>query len=400
MTTSQRIVTRLASPLGMFATAVVIGGLAVLSFVSIAGGDTVTASFSNADGLVAGNAVRIAGVDAGTVTSVGIAGDSATGELSAVVTMRVAASDWPLHAGTHVSVRPEGVLSNPYVEIDPGPASNPSLGSAPAFGVGQTQSPLNLDQLTNVFTPEVRQALRTQLEQGVLALGGGGAGNLNGTLSNTNPLSLDAISVTDVLATRSPQLDSLNFEFDTITGDLAREDANLGPLIANLDTTVHAIAVRETDLQGTLTHAANVFADLTQALSSSTTQADLARIFQEGPETLDCLGAFTGYITPIITAVNPHISYDAPFTLDNLLSEFVTASGYNISTVGGVDSLRVDPIVPVGSTPHDTGGLTLNHAGYDNASVNGKGVYEEQPPLTGAATHPILGGCTPPPGLP
>jgi phospholipid/cholesterol/gamma-HCH transport system substrate-binding protein len=400
MTTSARIVNRLASPVGMFATAVVISGLAVLSFVSIAGGDTVTASFSNVDGLVVGNAVRIAGVDAGTVTSVGITSDSATGDFSAVVTMRIDASNWPLREGTRISVRPEGVLSNPYVEIDPGPASNPSLGNAPAFGVGQTQSPLNLDQLTNVFTPEVRQALRTQLQQGVLALGGGGAGNLNSTLGNTNPLSLDAISVTDVLATRSPQLDSLNFEFDTITGDLAREDANLGPLIANLDTTVNAIAVRETDLQGTLTHAANVFGDLTQALSSSTTQADLARIFMQGQQTLDCLGAFAGYITPIITAVNPHISYDAPFTLDQLLSEFVTASGYNISTVAGVDSLRVDPIVPLGTTPHDTGGLTLNHAGYVNASLNGKSVYAEQPPLTGAATQPVLGGCTPPPGLP
>src|SRR6202035_2171244 len=138
------------------------------------------------------------------------------------------------------------------VEVDPGPASNPSLGDSPFFAVAQTQSPVNFDQLTNVFTSDVRAAIRTQLQQGVIGLGGGGAANLNSTIVNVNPLTLDAISITDVLATRSPQLDSLNSEFNTITGELAREDANLRPLIANLDTTVNAIATHEADLQGTL----------------------------------------------------------------------------------------------------------------------------------------------------
>ena len=55
--------------------------------------------------------------------------------------------------------------------------------------------------------------------------------------------------------TRSPQLDNLNYEFDTITAELAREDSNLRPLIANLDTTLGALAVKESALQGTLVHA-------------------------------------------------------------------------------------------------------------------------------------------------
>jgi phospholipid/cholesterol/gamma-HCH transport system substrate-binding protein len=403
MTTTERLAARLASPLGVFTTALVIVAVSGVLFLGSGVGDhTVTADFSDVNGLVSGNPVLIAGVDAGTVQSVQLVGNAASGTFYAQVTLSVESSDWPLHAGTSISVRPDGVLGNPYVEVDPGPQSNQSLGNSPSFGVGQTQSPINVDQLTNVFTPVVRAALKTQLQQGTVGFSGAGAANLNETLANTNPLTLDLISVTDVLATRSPQLDSLNFELDTITGDLASEDADLGPLITNLDTTVTAIAVREADLQGTLTNAANVFGDLTEALSSSTTQLDLARIFEEGPETLDCLGAFAGYITPIITAINPHISYDTPFTLDDLLDEFVTASGYNISTVGGVDSLRIDPIVPLGYTPHDTGGLTLNHGGYVNASSNGgpDNVYEDQPALTGAATHPVLGGCAPPAGLP
>lgn len=400
-TRTERLATRLSSPLGMFSTAVVISLIAGLFIVSVvAGNHTVTARFSNVNGLVAGNAVRIAGVDAGTISSVEIGTQQANGQYYAQVSMHIDANHWPLHAGTRVSVRPEGVLGNPYVEVDPGPASSPSLGDSPFFGVAQTQSPVNFDQLTNVFTPDVRAAIRTQLQQGVIGFGGGGAANLNGTLANTNPLTLDLISITDVLATRSPQLDSLNFEFNTITGDLAREDANLRPLIANLDKAVNVIAVHEADLQGTLTHAANVFADLSQALSSSVTQTDLARIFQTSSQTVDCLGAFASNLTPIITAVNPYISYKAPYTLDQLLAELVTVSGYNVGTVGGIPALRVDPIVPVGTAPHDTGGLTLNHNGYTNATSGSKKVYAEQPPLTGASTHPVLGGCVPPPGLP
>jgi hypothetical protein len=101
-----------------------------------------------------------------------------------------------------------------------------------------------------------------------------------------------------------------------------------------------------------------------------------------------------------VTAVNPYISYRAPYTLDQLLAELVTVSGYNVGTIGGIPALRVDPIASFTTVPHDTGGLTLNHHGYTNATVGGRNVYAEQPPLTGASTHPVLGGCVPPPGLP
>jgi hypothetical protein len=213
-----------------------------------------------------------------------------------------------------------------------------------------------------------------------------------------------------VLATRSPQLDNLNFEFDTISGDLAREDANLRPWITSLDTTMGALAVRQADLQGTLVHAASVFGDLSQALSGSTTQADLARIFQQGPQALSCASAIANYITPLVTAVNPYISFTAPYSLDTLLSDFVTASGYNTltergTTVSSGDALRVLPSSTDTAPPpldvfHDAGGLTLAHAGYTNAQLNGSPVYAEQPPLTGASTHPTISGCAPPPGLP
>ena len=406
MNMTRRITAALASSRGLFVSALLAGGIFGAGFLGV--GDTshvVTAQFRDADGLVVGNEVRGAGVAAGSVTSIDIKADPSSGQFIAQVDMNIDATQWPLHQGTSVAVKPKGVLSNVFVELDPGPMANPSLGDHPFFPVGQTQSPVSLNELNNVFSQSVREAIRTQLQEGVLAFGGAGAADLNATLVNANPLTLDAIPVTAVLATRSPQLDALNFEFDTISGDLAREDSNLRPLIANLDTTLGALAVQEVNLQGTLVHAANVFGDLSGALSSPTTQADLARIFQEGPQSLNCAAAIANYLTPLINTVNPYVSHTAPYSLDTLLADFVTASGFNVTTplnhapYSG-DALRVNPVDDFSFYTikwKDTGGLTAAHAGYTNSSAAGQPVYEEQPPLT---RYPTLSGCTPPSGLP
>jgi virulence factor Mce-like protein len=407
---TRRVTAALDSSRALFLITLFAASLCCVGFLGVGGTEhTITAEFSNVDGLVVGNEVRIAGVVAGTVQSVQFNNAAGVGTAFARVDMSIDPAYWPLHDGTKVAVKPKGVLSNVFVAISPGPEQGPSLGNHPQFALKDTQSPVNLDALSNVFTPNVREAIRTQLQEGVLAFGAGGALALNQTLANLNPLTNDAISVTDVLATRSPQLDSLNNEFDTVTGMLAREDSNLRPLVANLDTALSAFAVRENNLQGTLTHAASVFGDLAQALSSPSTQADLARIFEIGPQSLSCATAISDNLTSLVTAVNPYISYKRPFTLDDLLNNFVTATGYNGGTnppygltVDGADALRAYLYypLPAGYSWHDTGGLSQEHAGYTNAKVNGTPVYAEQPPLTGASHYPTLSGCTPPAGLP
>ena len=251
MNMTRRITAALASSRGLFLSALLAGGVFGGGFLGVGGSShIVTAQFRDADGLVLGNEVRVAGVAAGSVTSIAIRADPSNGQYFAQVDMSIDATQWPLHQGTTVAVKPKGVLSNVFVELDPGPMGNTSLGDHPFFPVNQTQSPVSLNELNNVFTQSVRESIRTQLQEGVLAFGGTGAPDLNGTLSNANPLTLDAIPVTSVLATRSPQLDELNFEFDTISGNLAREDANLRPLIVNLDTENFGVgpAVQETRL--------------------------------------------------------------------------------------------------------------------------------------------------------
>jgi phospholipid/cholesterol/gamma-HCH transport system substrate-binding protein len=368
---TRRVTHTLSTSTALFLTAIAAGALCGTAFLGIGSAShTISACFQDVDGLVGGgtvggNEVRIGGVQVGTVSAVdvGSQGNNSHPDCdtssTAYVTMSIDAAHWPLHAGTTVAVVPKGVLSNVYVAVTPGPAQNPSLGDDPYFPLAQTQSPVNLDELSNVFTPSVTESIRTQLQEGMLVFAGAGTANLNQTIANADPLTADAISITDVLATRSPQLDALNFEFDTITGDLSREDSNLRPLIANLDTLLGALATKEQDLQGTLVHAADVLSDLDQGLASPQTQADLERIFQLGPQALTCAGALSGYLTPVIQQVNPHVG-----SLDTLLSEFITATGYNSNTMNGIDTLRIDPTLPPNNpefTGNETGGLAQEH---------------------------------------
>ena len=370
MPVTSRATAVLASWRGLFAIALLAGSLTGLGVLGAGGSNhTVTARFRDADGLVVGNEVRVAGVSAGSVQAIVVAVDAVTRRQYAQVDMQLDAAPWPLHEGTTIAVKPKGVLSNVFVDLQPGPAAGPSLGEHPFFSLDRTQSPVNLDELSNVFDPSVRAAIRTQLQEGVLALGGNGAIDLSQTIHYLNPLTSDAVPITAVLATRAPQLDRLNFEFDTISGDLAREDANLRPLISNLNTTLRALAVREADLQGTLVRAASVFTSLDRALAGVTapdpknpgSQSDLARFFQNGPGSLSCAAAVSTFFTPLVRQVNPHV-----ISLDALLGEFVTATGYNASTQSQNDALRIDPTLPPsGYAYQPSGGLSREHgAGY------------------------------------
>lgn len=342
-----RVVRLLASSKSLFAAAVVTGAFCGLALSFGGPSHLVAADFSNVNGLTGGNEVRIGGIEVGTVQSLEVRPDPHTGQQEAHVVFSVDSAHWPLRQGTVAAVRPKGVLSNVFVQVDPGSASAASLGDNPSFGIDKTSSPVNLDELSNVFDPSVRQSIRTQLQEGVLAFGGTGTGDLNQTIGNLNPLSADAVPITSVLSQRSPQLDRLNGEFDKISGDLAREDRNLRGLIANGNIFLGTLATHEVSLQGTLVHAAGTLTTLDQSLRGE--EANLASIFQKGPTALNNAKASADLLAPLIANVDPYIG-----DLDVLLHEFTTATGYTSSAppannpYGGlVDMLRVDGSLPL-----------------------------------------------------
>ena len=354
-----RIVRLLASSKGVFVAAVAAGAFCGLA-LSLGGPDhTATAQFTNVNGLTSGNEVRIGGIEVGTVQSLEVHVDPQSGQQVAQVVFSVDSAHWPLREGTRVAVRPKGVLSNVYVDVTPGSDSAKSLGDSPTFGLSETSSPVNLDELSNVFDPSVRQSIRTQLQEGVLVFGGSGVTDLNQTIANANPLTADAGPITGVLAARSPELDRLNGEFDTISGDLAREDSSLRGLLSNGDTFLGTLATHEASLQGTLVHAAGTLGTLDQALQGE--EGNLATIFKDGPAALSAAKNSADLLAPLIANVDPYIG-----DLDTLLHEFITATGYDTGTGNNayglpLDTLRVDGSLPLpGKTATPCGGSWEN----------------------------------------
>jgi phospholipid/cholesterol/gamma-HCH transport system substrate-binding protein len=305
--------------------AVAAAALAGAAFLNSGSPHQVVAYFTDADGLVAGNEIRVAGVQSGTVDTVEVHVDAETGAQYAVARLNIADDYWPLHRGTHFAVRPKGVLSNMFVSMTPGSKSNPVIDQSHVFSTAETDSPINLDAFSNLFDQDVRESLRTQIQQGVVAFGGTGADNTNGLLEHANPLTRDLSPVTAVLAERSPELDRLNVEFDRITAELSSEDSNLRGLIENGNTFLHAIATHATALQGTLVHAAGTLTSIDNGLKGE--EANLATIFRKGPGSLDAAKYLSDQSIPVFNYINPHIAH-----LDELLSYFLSATGYQSYT--------------------------------------------------------------------
>jgi ABC-type transporter Mla subunit MlaD len=364
-----------------------IGVLAAGSVAGVAFGiggssdHTVTARFRDVDGLVVGNEVRIAGIEAGIVKDITIRHDAQHGPCAtttaaagscdpnaaqgdsdeyAEVTLAINSDRWPLHQGTIVNVRPKGVLSNVDVTIDPGSLSAPAIPDGYVFDFNQVQPqttwPVNLDQFTDIFGKyvkdpaiQVTDSIKTQIQQGNVAFGGSGAQDLNATIANLNPLTHDLAPLTQVLADRTPELDRLNYEFNTVAGELATEDANLRGVINNGDVLFAAIVDKQQSLQGVLDHAASTFATLNSVLNGE--EQNLITIFEKGPPALDKIKQSSDLLTPLLQNVNPHIS-----SLDTLLHYFTTATGY-VTGSPSIDHLRVDASLnPTSRTSFACGG--------------------------------------------
>src|SRR6202171_2813152 len=109
-------------------------------------GYTVTAYFLSAEGLTEENDVVINGARVGKILSVGIAPDNGPSQGGAQVVMAIDGAAAPLHRGARATIRPKGLLGNPFVELTAGPASGAPIPSGGTLPLQDTASPVGLAQ--------------------------------------------------------------------------------------------------------------------------------------------------------------------------------------------------------------------------------------------------------------
>ncbi len=228
-------------------------------------GYTLNATFSNGVNISTNSPVRIAGVDVGKVISVGRDGDNTK------VTFTVEGKGRPIHDDAFAAIRPRIFLEgNFFVELDPGSPSAPELGSDGTIPVSHTSTGVQLDEILTSLQSPVRADLSRLLEGFGTALnrkpsaaedatqlpevkGKTGAEGLNGAFRYGGPAGRYSAQVTNAFLGTSPgDLSRLVAGTGRTFGALARHEADLQGLIVNFDTFTGALAAQSANLSATV----------------------------------------------------------------------------------------------------------------------------------------------------
>lgn len=212
---------------------------AAVAWITMRAGDsthTLRAAFEEAIQIVPGQEVRIAGRKVGRVADVN--------ELdgNAIVDLEIDDADWPLRRGTTARLR-YGSLAGyaaRFVDLTPGPDSEPPLPEQGVLGAGSTITPVEFDQLFNTFDESARADLRGVLD--------GAADTVDGRSAAIASAFEDGAGGVDALADLFAELGAQPEALDTLVRAGAR--------------TAAALRSREPQLRELVGHAAATFDEL------------------------------------------------------------------------------------------------------------------------------------------
>ena len=301
---------------------------------------TLTAYFLSAEGLTQENDVVINGARVGKVTSVAIAPDNGASPNGAEVVMEIDAGSSPLRRGTRATIRPKGLLGNPFVELTAGPPSGAVIPSGGTLPLQDTASPVDLDQVMDLFDSQTRTRIQTLTREGGTALAGRGS-DLNTFLSALPGIVQDTSAVTGKIAEQDQQLSALDVEFDRIAQMMASEDTAFRQDIANGASLLDLTAAHETQLKAELVAADRALGELAAGLKGH--ERDLNQMLRKLPAVLDALQKLSDHSATSLAILNPCMT-----DIVQTLAEMRSATSYRDAN-GNL--LRVHPYAFTGTEP-------------------------------------------------
>jgi phospholipid/cholesterol/gamma-HCH transport system substrate-binding protein len=239
---------------------------AVIVIVSGSGSShDLIATFDSATNLVSGARVSAGGQQVGSVGSVKLENGLAAVQLN-ITDKRV----WPLRQGTHAEIRWGGTVSysNRYVELLPGPAKDPVLPSGSRLPTSDTVTPVEFDQLFNVFSAPARKSLGDLAGNGASSFGSR-AGEIKSGLNESGPALNSVAGVLNDLGADPNALETLVGTGASAAQALRDQQSQLVGLVSNAASIFNTIADRADQTEQTLSK-------LPPALSSA--QDTLARL--------------------------------------------------------------------------------------------------------------------------
>jgi phospholipid/cholesterol/gamma-HCH transport system substrate-binding protein len=212
--------------------------LVLIVFLGGDSGHSYRLYFETGGQLVPGNQVQVGGHPIGSVDSIEL-----TDDWQAEVEISV---DEALHQGTTAVIRTTSLsgIANRYVSVTPGPDNAPALDDEDVITAQDTTSPVDLDQLFDIFRPKERRALRNVIQGFATSYTGRGEEAnetykyLNPGLSTTQRLLaeltrdqevftrflVDGSRVVNAIAERRNDLSALTSNANQALGAIAREN--------------------------------------------------------------------------------------------------------------------------------------------------------------------------------
>ncbi|HWF53175.1 MAG TPA: MlaD family protein [Solirubrobacteraceae bacterium] len=252
--------------------AVIVAALAGAAIVLIAtnpfagSGYRIDAIFDTADGVSTGMNVEVAGVPVGSVVGVRL-----TGDVKARLELRVKSRYGPFHTDASCQILPEGIISENYVQCDPGTPGTPTLSGTgstpPTVPVSHDTTPVSMQQFIDIFSLPTADRLQVLLNELGIATAGRGD-SINAILQRANP----AIAQADrVLQTVDAQRAELSDAISQTSGVVAQLAARPDAVRTFVDRAarVSAVSAAHRDPLGTALNRLPAFLTQVRAAASS-----------------------------------------------------------------------------------------------------------------------------------
>jgi phospholipid/cholesterol/gamma-HCH transport system substrate-binding protein len=192
------------------------------------------------------NAVKLHGVEVGTITDVDLE------DGSAVLTTKIRSKYGAIYRDARAQLRPETALENMYLDIiDRGTPAGGKATEAEPVPASQTEPDVQIEEVLSAFSPSVRAHLSSTLDELGHGLGGRGD-DLRQAFVQLAPFLRVTSDMARQLAERGELTRRLVTNMSTLTGALADRDQDLRTLVDAGGATLTTLAASSRDLEATL----------------------------------------------------------------------------------------------------------------------------------------------------
>jgi phospholipid/cholesterol/gamma-HCH transport system substrate-binding protein len=213
------------------------------------------AQFANVSGLHIGDFVRIAGVEVGKVSDVGIQADN-------TVSVRFNADDSVvLTKGSRAVIHYDNLIGGRYLSLEEGTGSTDVLAPGQTIPAGQTSPALDLDALIGGFRPLFRALDPDQVN----ALSGQLIDAFQGEGATISSFFQNTAALTNTLADRDQLVEQVIGNLNVVLGALGNQDTQFAKAIDSLSQLVGTLAGHKKEIAnsvGYINSAAGSIADL------------------------------------------------------------------------------------------------------------------------------------------